>query len=506
MRRCSAAGLVLALAGSACGSQHAGSAPAVVTPGAAAGVARASAPAGALAALPEPGPAPAWAPPAPIASPLKGGARVLYRQHGHVPLVSLLLVVPRGAETDPIGQEGLTSLMADLLDEGAGQLDALALSEQLQALATELEISANTDGVVLSMQLIAENFARSVDVLADLVRRPRLEEKEFQRLQAQRISQAIGAEADLQYARRNALYRGLFGKGYAGGWSQGTPDSLKAIRLSDVKAHYQRLMVAEGSTFIVTGGIDRETATRELERAFGDWAGKPGTAARPLEPSPATGKLFLADYAGAAQSAIGVVRRVAGADADDLFASAVFNRSFGEAFMSRVNLNLREDKGYTYGSVSVFQRLRQTGLFGIFSDVRADVTRASLDEILRELAELCSIRPLSTEERDESVQGLLLGYPATFENAEAIAESFTQIPLQNRPLDWFERWPSRVAAVTHEQATRAAQRYCSRSDFDILVAGDAAQVRPSLDGLGFDVVAVNARGEPLPSVPGGRQR
>jgi len=450
-----------------------------------------------MAALPEPGPAPAWAPPAPDAYSLKGGARVLYRRYGHVPLVSLLLVVPRGAETDPISKQGLTSLMADLLDEGAGKLNALALSEKLQALATELEISANTDGVVLSLQLIAENFARSLDVLADVVRRPRLDEQEFQRLRSQRVAQAIAAEADPQYARRNALYRGLFGQGYAGGWSQGTADSLKAITLADVQAHYRRLMAAEGSTFIVTGGIERETVAKELERAFGDWTGKPSTEARPLEPSPATGKLFLANYAGAAQSTIGVVRRVAGADADDLFASTVFNRSFGEAFISRVNLNLREDKGYTYGATSIFQRIRQTGIFGIFSDVRSDATRASLDEILRELADVCSTRPLVAQERDESVQGLLLGYPGTFENAEALAESFTQIALQNRPLDWFERWPSRVAAVTLEQANQAAQRYCQRSDFDILVAGDAAQVAPALDGLGFEVVKVNPRGEPL---------
>jgi len=405
--------------------------------------------------------------------------------------------VPRGAETDPISKQGLTSLMADLLDEGAGKLNALALSEKLQALATELEISANTDGVVLSLQLIAENFARSLDVLADVVRRPRLDEQEFRRLRSQRVAQAIAAEADPQYARRNALYRGLFGQGYAGGWSQGTADSLKAITLADVQAHYRRLMAAEGSTFIVTGGIERETVAKELERAFGDWTGKPSTEARPLEPSPATGKLFLANYAGAAQSTIGVVRRVAGADADDLFASTVFNRSFGEAFISRVNLNLREDKGYTYGATSIFQRIRQTGIFGIFSDVRSDATRASLDEILRELADVCSTRPLVAQERDESVQGLLLGYPGTFENAEALAESFTQIALQNRPLDWFERWPSRVAAVTLEQANQAAQRYCQRSDFDILVAGDAAQVAPALDGLGFEVVKVNPRGEPL---------
>src|SRR6185295_7163997 len=117
------------------------------------------------------------------------------------------------------------------------------------------------------------------------------------------------------------------------------------------------------------------------ERVFGDWTGKSSTQARALLPTPATGKLYLVNYAGAAQSAIGVVRRVPGADAEDLFASSVFSRSFGEAFTSRVNLNLREDKGYTYGAGSVFYRFRKAGMFAVSSDVRTDVTRQSLDEV-----------------------------------------------------------------------------------------------------------------------------
>lgn len=494
--------LSLGLALGACGGQQAAAPPAAAVPAAEAGAAgpatpAAAAEAAALAVLPAPGPPPAWAPPSPTSWKLKDGSRVLYRKHGSVPLVSLILVVPRGAETDPVGKEGLTSLMSDLLDEGAGKLDALALSERLQALATELQIMASTDGVVLSMNLIAENFAPSVDLLADVVRRPRLEEKEFQRRKAQMISQALAGEADPQYARRSSLYRALFGKGYGGGLPQGTRTSLEAITYADVKAHYKRLMAAEGSAFIVTGGIDQETVTRELERAFGDWTGQPSTEARPLTPSAATGKLYLADYPGAAQSVIGLVRRAPGADAEDLFPSTVFNRSFGEAFTSRVNLNLREDKGYAYGAISLFQRFRQAGFFGVFSNVRTDATRASLDEVLRELSEVCGARPLTAAERNDSVNGLLLGYPATFESIERLGERFAQIPLHNRPLDWFERWPSRIAAVSLEQVNQTAQSYCQRSDYVMLVAGDAAKVGPTLDGIGFEVVKVNARGEPL---------
>lgn len=446
--------------------------------------------------LPTPGPTPMWAPPAPAAWPLAGGARVLHRSHGNVPLVSLFLVIPRGAETDPPKQAGLTYLMGDLLDEGAGQLGALELNERLQVLATDLGVSSAVDFVIVSMSTIVENFGPSMDLLADIVRRPKFDELEFQRRKAQLVAQALASEADPHTGRRAALYRGLFGNGYAGSLPTGTRDSLEAITLADVKAQFSRLMVSEGAAFVVAGGISREVVAQHLERTFGDWGGKAKVDVRPLAPESGQGKLFFVDYPGAAQSVIGVARRAPGADAPDLFAATVFNRSFGESFTSRVNMNLREEKGYTYGAGSAFQRFRKSGFFTISSDVRTDVTRASLDEVLRELDGVCGARPLTAEERDSSVNGLLLGYPGTFESIGLVALRFAQLPIYDRPLDWYERWPERVAAVTLEQTNEAGRRYCDRKGYTLVVAGDKAKVAPTLEGIGYQLVELDARGRP----------
>jgi zinc protease len=413
-----------------------------------------------------------------------------------VPLVSLFLVIPRGAETDPPKQAGLTFLMGDLLDEGAGDLGALELSERLQTLATDVGVNSAVDYVIVSMNMIAENFGPSIDLLADIVRRPKLDEHEFQRRKAQLIAQALASEADPHTGRRVALFRGLFGEGYAGSVPTGTRDTLAGITLADVKAHFSRLMVGEGATFVVVGGISHEAVAQHLERAFGDWGGKAKVEARPLAPESGKGKLFFVDYPGAAQSVIGVVRRAPGSDAEDLFPATVFNRSFGESFTSRINLNLREDKGYTYGAGSAFQRFRKSGFFTISSDVRTDVTRASLDEILKELDQVCGARPISLEERDASVNGLLLGYPGTFESIGLVASRFAQLPIYDRPLDWYERWPERVSAVSLEQANAAGHRYCDRASYSLVVAGDKAKVVPTLEGIGFDRVELDARGRP----------
>jgi zinc protease len=384
--------------------------------------------------------------------------------------------------------------MGDLLDEGAGKLTALEISERLQTLATDLAINSAVDFVIVSMNMIAENFGPSVELLADIVRRPKFDDQEFQRRKAQLIAQALASEADPHTGRRVAMYRGLFGEGYAGLLPTGSRDSLATINLADVKAHYLRLMVAEGATFVVVGGISHEAAARELEKAFGDWGGKAKAEARPLATESGQGKLFFVDYPGAAQSVIGVARRAPGADADDLYPATVFNRSFGESFTSRINLNLREDKGYTYGAGSTFQRFEKAGFFTVASDVRTDVTRESLNEILSELDQLCSTRPLTADERDASVSGLLLGYPSTFESIGLVAGRFAQLPIYDRPLDWYERWPERVAAVTLEQANETGRRYCDRASFSLIVAGDKAKVVPTLDGIGFERVELDARG------------
>jgi len=485
----SGAPLVFALLAACGGSAEPASSPDTAAP---AGAAQATPD---RSGLPEPGPTPSWAPPAPEAWQLASGVQVLHRAHGNVPLVSLYLVLPRGAETDPPKRAGLTYLMGDLLDEGAGTLGALELNERLQTLATDFAVSTGVDFIILSMNTIAENFAPSIDLLADIVRRPKLDEKEFQRRKAQLVAQALASEADPHTGRRAALLTGLFADGYAGSIPTGTRDSLAAISLGEVKTHFARTVVGEGATFVVVGGIARETVSRELERAFGDWAGKAGTNARALAPEPAGGKLYFVDYPGAAQSVISVARRAPGADADDLFAATVFNRSFGDSFTSRVNLNLREDKGYTYGASSVFQRFEKAGVFGVFSDVRTDVTRASLDEVLREFDQLCTARPLTAEERDASVSGLLLGYPSTFESIGLVASRYAQLPIYGRPLDWYERWPERISAITLEQANEAGHRYCDRSKFVLAVAGDKAKVAPTLEGLGFEWVELDARGQ-----------
>src|SRR5690606_16913329 len=238
------------------------------------------------------------------------------------------------------------------------------------------------------------------------------------------IAHALSRESDPSAAQEAAMHDVLYGAGYAGLVRAGTQKTLKSITLADVRAHYKRLVAPEGVEFVVVGGIDRETVNRELDRSFGDWQGKANVTPRPIAEQPAEKGLYIVDFPGAAQSVLSVVRRAEGANSANYFPALVYNRSFGEAFTSRLNLNLREDKGYTYGARSTFQRYKEIGYFELAASVKTDTTRASIDEMLKELSVACSSKPLTQQERDESVSGLLLGYPGRFERISSVGGAF----------------------------------------------------------------------------------
>lgn len=447
--------------------------------------------------LPEAAPRVQWAPPQPEHWELPGGAKVLHVQHGGVPLVSLHLVLPRGAATDPSGKAGLNSLMIDLLDEGAGELSALQLGEAFQTMATHYSVSADVDTITFSLNMIADNFEASLRLLSDIVRRPLLSREEFERRRSQSIAEAIAGEANPRVGWTVALLEAVFGDGYAGRRSAGNQDTLGAITYEDVKAHYQAAIVSQGATFVVAGGLAKKRVDAALKKSFGDWSGSSTLKAPAVAVSAKSRSLYFVDYPGAAQSVLGVVRRIEGVTAKDHVAATIFNHGFGGSFTGRINMNLREDKGYTYGANSVFRRYRQAGFFLIVSNVRSDVTRESLDEIFSELAQVCDSKKVSTEEWEQAVGGILLGYPNEFERISSVAQQFSDIPRLERGLDWFTQWPQKVQANTLEETQAAANRYCDRAQFDVVIAGDKAKVYPKLKDLGFPLVSLDARGRHL---------
>ncbi len=234
-----------------------------------------------------------------------------------------------------------------------------------------------------------------------------------------------------------------------------------------------------------------------LAKGFGDWKGAASAKPAPLSEKLPESAIYFVDYPGASQSALGVARRSDGERSPDYYSALVFSRAFGEAFTSRLNLNLREDKGYTYGARSTFTRWQDVGYFGLYASVKAETTRPSIDEMIKELSGVCGPRPIADQERKKAVEGLLLGLPGRFERISDVAAQIANLPIYEREPDWFAKWPSRVSAVDVAQANQVAKKYCDPKDFVVVVAGDRKSVEPTLEGLERPLVAYDPQGKKL---------
>ncbi len=449
--------------------------------------------------LPEPGARTEWTPPAVASWKMPNGITVWHLQQTQAPLIALKLVLPTGAASDPAGKAGTTDLMVDLLDEGAGEYTALTLGEAFQRLATDYGASVSTDGITFSMSMLADKLAPSLALLSDVLREPALAPEEFRRRKEQTIAGLITQEADPQYGASVVGRKVLFGDGYGGMPAGGVRKTVEAITLADVKVRYSGAIKPEGATIIAVGAVDKATLEKALDDAFGDWAGKPGAREVAVAESAMPRAIYWIDYPGSAQSVVAAVRRAPGAEAADYFPAAIFNRVLAGAFTSRLNLNLREDKGYTYGARGYFNRWARAGFYMMSAKVKADTTRASLDEMLAELAGIRGDKPISQEERDQAVGGYLLGFPGRFENMGSVASQFASLVLDGHGPEWYAEWPGRVAAVDLAAARAAAQAYTDKADFSLIVAGDYEKLHASMNGLGLTIKRFDAQGTPIKS-------
>ncbi|MFC1641615.1 M16 family metallopeptidase [Myxococcota bacterium] len=449
--------------------------------------------------LPDPTPVPHWAPPQPATFRLSNGIRVWYAKFGLTPLTTVVLILPRGGSVDPSEKAGLTTVMADLLDGGAAGRTTLDIASRWRELGTDYATNVDVDSTELSLHLMADTFAPSLELLADLVQRPELSAGEFQRCKEQRMAQALSRESDPASTRWPVQRRLLFGDGYAGDSPRGMRHTLEKITLADVRRQYRRVMAANGAEFVVVGGIDEPVVRETLERTFGQWKGNGEGEPRAVTPASEPAGVYLVDFPGAAQSNLAVTRRAPGADAQDFFPALVFNRIFGGAFVSRLNMNLREDKGFTYGASSRFRRYRMAGCFELQASVKTADTRASVDEMLKELRSLQQDRPLTETELSEAVSGLLLGFPGNFQRVSDLAGSFAALPVLGREPDWYTQWPGRVSQVAVADAQGVARSQADPKDFLIVLTGDRAVVEPTLSSLGLPMVLYDAQARPVKS-------
>lgn len=437
--------------------------------------------------LPATGPARGFTFPCLAKRRLANGLEIRALPHQAVPVVSLVLLLPGGSSADPADRPGLAALTADLIDEGSGGLDALEVADRLARLGAELDIDVTVDATVVSVTTLARFLRPAAALLAEIVTAPTLSDEDFARVRALRLDRLRQFRDHPGAVAERAFARLLYEDHPYGHLSAGTEAALEQMTADDVRRFHRTGYQPAGATLVVAGAAAVEELDGVCAEVFGGWSSSgPGVdlgAARMMPPLVPGHRLAIVPRPGAAQSELRLGHLCASRDTPDYHALLVLNTILGGQFVSRINLNLREDKGYTYGARTGIDLRRGLGPFVLQMSVQTEVTAAAITESLREIEDVRGPRPVTADERDLALASLTLGYPRGFETAQQVARSVAQLALHGLPDSYFEDFVPSVSRVSVDDVMRVAQRYLDPSRLVTLIVGDHDAVAPSLGSL-----------------------
>ncbi len=423
---------------------------------------------------------------------LDNGLQVWTVEHSAVPLVSLLLLLPAGAAADPANRPGLASLTGDLIDEGAGDLSAIALHETLARIGARLDIDVGADASTIGLGALARFDERAFAILADLALRPRFDPVEFERVRERRLNRLLQLR-DMPPAVADRTFLSLIYPDHPyGHLAVGTEEALRETTLTEVVAFHRRAYTVSNATLIVVGDGTHDRFAGLARRAFGN-TGRPAAdpvidAATLPRPAAPAHRFALVNRSGAAQSELRIGQVATARNSPDYHALLALNTMLGGQFVSRLNLKLRQDRGYTYGARTSFDFRRGPGPFVLQVSVETEATADAIRESLAEIGAIRGDRPPTEDELAGARAALTRGYPRNFETAGQIARAAAQLSLYELPDDYFSTFVPRVLSVDAESVARAARTHIDPDRLVSVVVGDRERVLRPLETAGLGPV------------------
>jgi zinc protease len=436
--------------------------------------------------LPEPGPSGPVSFPAIEKSALPNGLTVWTVRHAQVPVVAFSLLIRRGASSDPLGKHGLAAMTADMLDEGSGDRSAIEIHEAIARLGTQLETDIGSDAIVTGFTVLSRFADRALALLADVVVRPAIRDDDVVRVRQLRLHRLTQLRDVPSAIADRAFLSLIYGEHPYGHSPIGTELALASMSVDDVRSFHERAIRPSVATLIAVGDCDHASIHQLALDAFGGWQGaadddEPGNPALPQPP-----RLSIVPRAYAPQSELRIGHVAVARNTPDYHALVTANMVLGGQFTSRINLNLREDKGFTYGARTAFEFRRRPGPFVLQVGVQTSATAQSITESIDEISAMVSTRPITAEELRLAAASLTRGYARNFETADQIARAATQLALYDLPDTYFAEFVPRIARLTTDEVTGAMARHLHAPRLTTVVVGDYDAVGDDLRRLGLD--------------------
>jgi zinc protease len=428
---------------------------------------------------------------------LDNGLRVLVTENHNAPIVAMRLLVHSGADRDTASHAGLAALVADLLDEGAGTRDAIRLAEDIGLLGAALGSGADWDASYVSLDVLSRNAAAAAEIFAEVVRKPMLPTDGLERVRTERLTELVQQRDEPSVIAGKRFANLIYGTGVYGNSIVGSPESVARLSIEDVQSFYATYYIPNNCSLVIAGDITTDEALGMAKSLFGDWQRASEPPAAVATPQQYEGcRIYLIDRPQAVQSEIRVGHIGVARSTEDYFAISVMNSLLGGVFNSRINMNLREKHGYTYGARSMFAFRKQAGPFVVAAPVRNEVTKEAVNEVFNELRRIRTGDIEGTELED--VKNYLMGvFPATVQSSGEVASRLVDMELYGLPIDYFDRYRENIAAITNEEIRRVAEKYIDPDRSLVVIVGNAKQVREPLGSLGYPIHDIDLEGNSL---------
>ena len=437
---------------------------------------------------PEAGPEPSLVIPAPVAFKLASGLNVVLDYRKGWPVVAARLVIRSGSGANPVDRPGLANFTLSMLDEGSTTRSANQFSDELEQLGARIELAAAEEYLGLTLTAARSHIQGGLDLLADAAMNPVFPDKEIERVRKSTLGDLSQNRADAWETANRVLTLALNGEKSPYGYtSAGTEESVRTIAQADLKGFWSDHIVPENAALIVSGDLTEDELAAMLGKTFGSW--KAGTAkpsgviaTGPVVPDAA--RLTIVDMPGAAQTQLRVAVSGPARSTPDYESIQVMNAIFGGLFSSRINLNLREKHGYTYGARSAFTYLRNFGWFNASTGVRTDVTAPATREVLSEIRKIDE-SPVSDEEMKLAKQLLVGALPARFQTTEQTVSALTEVVTYDLGIDYFTGYARKISAISKSQVEEVAKKYLIPEKMRVVAVGDRKKIEPEMKALGL---------------------
>ncbi|HEX9253224.1 MAG TPA: pitrilysin family protein, partial [Ignavibacteriaceae bacterium] len=395
---------------------------------------------------------------------------------------------------DPENKKGLSYFTSMLLDEGADGMDALQLSDEFDMLGSSFNISADNDLINLSLQTLSENFERSLELFSKVLLKPSFNDEDFTREKKKLITRIMQSKDEPEYLADQIFDRVVLGKSNNYSFPvSGYEETVESITVDEIKTHYKNFFSPSNSSLIVVGDVMQDELRNLLNKYLANWKSTQNDFSFSVESIEPKKKIYIYHKDGSVQTEIRVGHITPKRNEEDFFQRYILNTILGGQFTSRINLNLRERNGYTYGATSRFQYFKDSAFFEVSTSVGIENTVNALKEILFELDNIQN--GVTEKELEFAKSSITKKFPLNFETYRQIASGVAGKILYNLPDNYFDTYIHNVNSVLKTEVDKAAKEFIMNDKLSIVLVGDKNLLLPKLDELKIEVAEVDLFGE-----------